>query len=194
MRAAFVAAALVLLAGIGTSAIPVAYRESAVGMSLVPTAGLPITLSAGPDGSTTIGVNKTSAASTVSAGMLGSQSSNTTKLTNTWGAGLRVRLVVVSTSNLDAECVRCDLQLRHGGTTSTQITIANGVVTQASGPWVTINAAGAAQHTWWLYAVGQGAGFADKLEQVRVALEIEPAAGGSPRANYTAFSATTFRV
>ena len=149
---------VVLLAGLlaaqGVAAPALAYLSaSTLTLSLTPQASIPIQLAAGPQGSTTISVNKTGAASTI----LKPNTWNTTQVNNTGATAYRVRLTQVSVTNVGS-CKQCDLEFRRtGGTTSSQVRIRNGSLSdpasQAQGAWLTFNATGSAGSAWYLYGI-----------------------------------------
>lgn len=185
--------ALILLAPLAQGGIALAYEAASASLTLLPSAQLPITLSAGATGSTAVGAYGTSASSSVTPSTLAASTHNTTVARNTGGEAVRVRLVLTGTDGLTAECVRCDLVLRHGASTWTQLTVANGVVTRATGEWVTLEPGTAAPSVVWLHAIGRGSVFSDRWQTLEYALEIEPAGGGSPAATYVALS-TRYQV
>lgn len=186
--------ALLLVAGLAHAATPLSYANPATfGIALTPTGSVPLSLSASAGSGTSIGANATSASTSVNGGVITDAATNMTVATNGGTAGYRMRLVHLATTDGTAECVRCDVELRRGATTSAQIAIANGAVTQAQGDWVTVSAAGGSQSVWWIWAVARGSVVLDKTMTVSYRLEIQPEGAASPVVHYDGM-VTAFRV
>lgn len=157
--------------------------DSTQSIALTAQAGIPIKLSAGPDGGTTLSPNSTGAASTVAGVLLVAQTYNTTVVNNTGTTNLSIRLTLRTTTNID-DCNKCNLELRTSAVTSTQIKIENGVVTQSQGAWVRINGTGFTTTKWYLYAVAQDSNIRNLDPVVKYQLDYVPFNANSPIATY----------
>ncbi|MBI4394135.1 MAG: hypothetical protein HY556_10135 [Euryarchaeota archaeon] len=165
----------------GVSIIYNTGSENAV--SLFQQSEIPIQLAAGPQGSTTINANKTGSLSSVTGG-LAAASFNTTFVNDTSATAYRIRFTHVSTSGTFSECVQCDIQLRAGTTTSTQISYSLGSLVTSQGAYQTIDAPGGAASSWHIWAVATRTVLADQVVTVAYVMEIVPTGGTSPSVVY----------
>lgn len=186
--------ALTLLAtGADAATILRPNAPNATALALVPTPGLPVSLAAGPQGGTVIGVNKTSTNSTVSGGFLATTQSNTTELRNPTASAWKVRLVPVRALGATEQCAVCSLELRDpSGATSAQIAYTPGAL-PGPGPWVTFSAAGGPTAAWWLHAAARATVAADADVWLHYRLEAVPEGKSSPVVQYENL-VMTFRV
>ena len=184
MRVLVLAAALLAVGGAFASPTLSLGSASAVSFVVVSGDDVPVRLLAGPSGSPDIGANETSADASLTSGILSDATANTTAAQNQWDEQLRARLTLVSASGSVSECTKCEVQVRCGGTTSSQIVVSGGVVTQSQGAWVTLGASGASCATWHVWLVGRGTVVADKEAVLSYSLDVERASGDSPRVSY----------
>lgn len=158
-------------------------------VSLVVTGAMPVTLIVGPDGSTTLGANATSARTSVTGGTVATLSANTSTLRSGLASDHRVRLTLVQASGATGECVECTIQLRQGGSTSTQLQYASGSLQQSQGAWVTLPAGGDLA----LWTLARATIVADTDAVLDYELEVAPASSASPALVLYAMR-VTFRV
>lgn len=138
-----------------------------------------VQLSAGPEGATTISSDKHGAKSTTTGASGSNEVDNTTVVDNMLSSSRRVRLNVISLSNV-GDCNNCRIQLRKSGTTSQQIIINNGALTQGYGNWETITAG----TNWHVYNVAKRKGSVDNTATVKYQLEIVTTGATSPSVGY----------
>jgi hypothetical protein len=152
-------------------------------VALFTQAGIPIQLAAGPEGSTTVNANRTGSLSSVTGGLTAT-SFNTTYVNDTSTTAYRIRFTHVSTTGTFSECVQCDIELRAGTTTSTQISYALGSLVASQGAYQTIDAPGGAASSWHIYATGTRTVLADQVVTIAYVMEIVPTGGTSPSVVY----------
>jgi len=188
-RAALPLAVLLLAVGAADGTRSVAYpAPSRETLGLAAFATLPLQLSAGPDGATISSTN-TSSSATLSAlpGGVVEASSNNTRLANPGSQAVRARLVFQSASASASRCLVCEMQIRLGATVTSEFNVTNGVAPAAgtAGALVTIPAGGTAS-----ILAGAKATLPQQNAVVSYWLEILPASGTSPVADYVLMSMT----
>jgi hypothetical protein len=147
------------------------------------TVHVPVELAAGPQGSVTVGPNKTSASTQVNSGILSALSAHVLVLTNTGHQPVQLRLRLESATNL-AQCVLCQLEFRQHLATTVQVSVVLGSVTQSTGGWITLGAAGSGSDQVSLFALGQGSVVLDQVATLRFTLENVPSSTATTRADY----------
>lgn len=176
---------MAVLAVTGLSqAVSILYNTSSdQTVSLFPQADIPIQLAAGPEGSTSINANRTGSLSAVTGGLVAT-SFNTTYVNNTSATSYRIRFTHLSTTGTSSECVQCDIELRAGSTTSTQISYSLGSLVTSQGAYRTIDAPGGAASSWHIWATATRSVLADQEVAVAYRMEIVPTGGESPSVHY----------
>ncbi|GEM_PF-3697258 len=139
----------------------------------------PLALSRAAGGTATIGANATSSTDSVSGGVGVATTLNSTAVRNNAATDVQVRLVYrTQTGGAASQCARCDLQIKNGTATTTEIT-ETGVAPASgtAGPWVTLKSG----QSCWVLALAQANIVADTQVNVLYALELQPLpATGSP--------------
>ncbi len=193
MRGSLLVAVVMLVASMAHAAptvVPTAstllFQPLAVG------AGLPVFLTPGTQGATTVNAHQTGADSTVTGTVVGA-SFNITRIESGVPNGVLVRLVATSATGALSECASCTVDLRVAATTLRQITITNGVMTQSSGDWLQINANGTGGSMAWIWVRAQTTVFANNAMDLAYVLEVKSAEASSAKASYSNLT-TTFVV
>lgn len=186
MRRPWIALALLLVVGAGVAQpVVVLTTPSAVSLQTFAPTSMPVRLSAGPDGGTTLGANQTSSQSSVTGGVVAAQTHHVATATSTLAASHRIRLRLVSATGGTADCTECTVQLRQGGTTSAQVSYVNGALSgSGTGPWISVGAAGSGSEAWSLYTVSRAKVVVDATATFTYALDIVPSTTESPRVEY----------
>lgn len=181
MRVWLVIVAVLAVAAHAFAATTVSSQASTATVAIFAPSGMPLRLTAGPDGATVIGANATSAQSTVTGGTLAAVAHETATVTNQLSSAQRIRMTLVSATGTGlSECVECTLQLRNGATQSTQLSYVNGAASSTQGAWVAVDASGGSAAAWTLHTVTRASIVAEKSAVLDYQLEMVPSGSTSP--------------
>lgn len=185
MRRSWLGLMLLLVMGAQAQPLVALTTPSTLALQTFAPSEMPVRLTAGPDGGTTLGANQTSSQSSVAGGVVTAQTHHVATATSTLLTAHRIRLRLISATGGTAECNECTVQLRQGGTTSAQVSYANGALSgSGTGPWVSVGAAGSGSEAWSLYTVTHAKVVADSSATFTYALDIVPSTTESPRVEY----------
>lgn len=162
-----------------TAASTTTPHSNRLGISLIESASLPLVLTAGPEGTTTLNQHGTGAKTTVSGTFLG-QTYNVTRVTNQLPASLEIRLVATSISGATSSCDECHVRLVQGATTTTQIAITAGTLLTTDGAWVDLLPTGDPADDWDIHLRANTNGLANEDATIHYRIELREQGETSP--------------